>query len=93
MTSSFSIFSGSWAKEEDNIIYNEYYINGVEDMELSLKICASKEYDFIDYKIGDIIGGTLGNPRNSYFISRTLRDLVNWIYLDSRMDSIVHQFV
>ena len=93
LTSSFSIFSGSWAKEEDNIIYNEYYINGVEDMELSLKICASKEYDFIDYKIGDIIGGTLGNPRNSYFISRTLRDLVNWIYLDSRMDSIVHQFV
>ena len=83
MTGDFSIFSGKWARDLNGEIFNETYLNGVEDWELSLQICGdSQNYDFIDYKIGDLVGGTIGD----YIESRQLRDIANMIYFDSRIN-------
>jgi hypothetical protein len=83
LTSDFSILSGKWAKELNGEIFDETYLNGVEDWDLSLQICGErKDYDFIDYRIGDLVGGTIGG----YVDNRTLRDSANMIYFDSRVN-------
>ena len=81
LTSDFSILSGKWVAELSGNVFNEIYINGVEDWQLSVESCSNeKNYDFIDYKIGDLIGTTLG--MNS---ARILRDIVNYVFFDKMM--------
>ncbi len=81
LTSDFTIISGKWVKERSGKIFNETYINGAEDWETSLLISKNREdYDFIDYDIGDIIGGTLGKDP----LRRTLRDISNKVYFNMR---------
>ncbi len=76
MTSDFGILSNEWCKKNQGLVFDETYINGVDDWQLSLKL--SKEiYAIVNFKIGDMIGATLGTGPKRY-----LRDIVNKIYFD-----------
>ena len=82
-TSDFSIISAEFCKNEDAKIFNETYINGGEDWELSFKMTRNRsDYTFVNYKIGDLIGGTLGE----YDKVRQLRDICNIVYFDKQMN-------
>jgi hypothetical protein len=82
LTSAFSIFSGRWAKSLNGVVFDELYINGVEDWELSYRICYDrKNFDFIEYRIGDLIGSSVGE----YWGIRNLREVANMVYFDNKM--------
>ena len=82
MTSSFTILSSKFCKNKIEV-FNETYQNGVEDWELSIEL-SKFERTIIDYKIGDIIGGTLGND-----LKREIRDLVNNVYFNERIQVLL----
>ncbi len=79
MTSSLTILSSKFCKMKQGIVLNETYQNGVEDLELSIELNRYKSA-IIDYKIGDVIGGTLGNGPE-----RSKRDLMNLVYFQERV--------
>jgi len=82
MTSDFCILSSKWCLQFDGNVFNETYINGVEDWELSILLTEDeKSYSFIDYKIGDLIGSTLSTDP-----ARTLRDVANVVYFDDNVN-------
>lgn len=81
MTSSLSILSSVWCLQVNGNVFNECYINGVEDWELSISLTRDKNrYTFINYKIGDLIGGTLSTGS-----TRMFRDVVNLVYFDENV--------
>lgn len=81
MTSSLSILSSVWCLQVNGSVFNECYINGVEDWELSISLTRDKNrYTFINYKIGDLIGGTLSTGS-----TRMFRDVVNLVYFDENV--------
>ena len=86
LTSDFSIFSGRWAKSVNGDAFDEAYINGVEDWELSLRICSDRRsYDFINYEIGDLIGSSIGD----YWGARNLREVANMVYFDDKISNML----
>lgn len=82
MTSSFAILSSKFCKNKIDV-FNETYQNGEEDWELSIEL-SKFERAIIDYKIGDIIGGTLENG-----LKRGIRDLVNTVYFNERIQVLL----
>lgn len=85
MGSCFSIFSKKWCEEVEGNIYNECYINGVEDWEQSIILTKNtQDYSFIDYKVGDLVGKTMpGDCR------RSLRDVSNLVYFNTRINGLL----
>ena len=63
-------------------ILDETFINAYEDHEISLKFSLEHlTYTFIDYKIGDYIGSSLGNG-----VSRNLRNISGLAYLNYKYE-------
>ena len=82
-TGSFGIFSDSFVRAHLEGIFDETYINGAEDIDLSWRLIHSDAtYGFINYRIKDIIGGTIG----PYSSSRKMRGLVNDCYLNHKIE-------
>ena len=81
MTSTLSILNSRICRKEG--VFNETYLNGVEDWELSIEL-SRLEKQVIDFKIGDLIGESLGN-----FVIRGVRDLVNIVYFNERIKSLL----
>ena len=80
---SFGIFSSALVWKYGSKLFDETYINGTEDIDLSWKIKLDRtETACIDYRIGDIIGGTIG-PYNPM---RRLGGLVNDCYLNFKIE-------
>ena len=83
LTSSFCIFSGVNILETNGDIFDETYINGVEDWDISIIFkCKPFKFTSIDYSIGDFIGETLGNS-----LVRSLRDVGNLLYFSNKIGS------
>jgi hypothetical protein len=83
MTSSFAILSGNFCLRKDGKIFDETYINGMEDLHLSLEIASElkkqgSSYSFINYRIGDKVGSTLGKGE-----IRRFRYIANEVYFSS----------
>lgn len=77
-TGPFSIFSAKFVNDVNGKLFDETYINGIEDVDLSLK---AKEYiSFIDFSIGTKGGGSLGKD-----MSRKLRDIANLAYFNYKI--------
>ena len=74
----FGIFSSYFIqKQRDGLLFDETFINGREDIDLSLKLSFQKEkIKCIDYKIGNHIGSSLGNG-----LTRSLRHHAGRVYL------------
>jgi len=83
LTSSFGIFSGNFIKKIGNNPFDETYINGMEDIDLSLIINYNYKFSFINYKIGDYIGMSLGNESVGG-LPRAIRDVVNLAYFNKK---------
>lgn len=84
MTSTFTILSGLFCKSKEGSVFNEVYINGVEDWELSLSLSTKSEnLCVINYRIKDLVGETLGTG-----LQRRMRGIINQIYFDERNGQI-----
>lgn len=81
LTASFSIFSGSYIKTINGDLFDETYINGVEDIDLAYSLTRHLDnYAFVDYLIGEEVGASLGNNK-----VRKMRDIANLSYLNSKI--------
>ncbi|MEM3192190.1 MAG: hypothetical protein QW292_08910 [Candidatus Parvarchaeota archaeon] len=76
----FAIFSFSYARSKKGDIYDETFVNGVEDYDVFLEIYRSGKYSDVDYTISSIGGGSLGGGSK-----RALRELLGFLYLDEKM--------
>jgi hypothetical protein len=77
-TGPFSIFNATFVKDVDGKLFDETYINGIEDVDLSLSL--RRYASFIDFSIGTEGGGSLG--KNT---SRKLRDIANLAYFNYKI--------
>ncbi len=80
---SFGIFSSTLIKKYGSRLFDETYVNGTEDIDLSWRIKQDGiESKCIDYQIDGIIGGTIG----TYNLTRRVRGLVNDCYLNLKIE-------
>ncbi|MGC8567522.1 MAG: hypothetical protein ACP5M8_07760 [Caldisphaera sp.] len=78
----FGIFSSIFIKN-NMPLFDENYINGVEDVDLQTQIKLKKlKYKNISWEIGDYISVTFGKN-----ITRTLRDISNLIYYNYKFQN------
>lgn len=83
VTGPFSVFSYDFVNSVGGKVFDETYINGIEDVELSLALCKDKEnYTFIDFDVSTKGGGSLGKN-----LPRILRNMSNFVYLDYKMEN------
>jgi hypothetical protein len=74
----FGIYSSCWISKTGGYVYDETFVNAAEDTDLSLKISMDKLRTVkIDYKIGDLIGSSLGTG-----VQRGLRSVAGITYLN-----------
>ena len=87
---SFTIMSSTLINKMKNTPFDETFINGAEDIDLALllKLVGTK-VEYVNYKIEDIIGGTIG----PYDIIRRTRDLANGCYLNAKIRNNYLQLV
>lgn len=82
----FGIFSARFVEQRKGDLYDETYINSAEDIDLSLELSVDKSrLAKIRYRIGDYRGSTLGTD-----ISRRVRDIAGYAYLNWKMKSRMH---
>ena len=82
----FGIFSGVFLKNSKDHIFDETFINGFEEVDLSLRLEFEYGVKYINYNIAGYEGSTLGNQSDPLkFRSRHLRDLANYIYINSKL--------
>ena len=73
---SFAIFSSDYVSRCSNEIFDEIFINHMEDMDLSLRLHVDKStMKNIDYNIDDRIGSTIGRGEQ-----RKLRSIASQVY-------------
>lgn len=80
---SFSVFSYSFVNSLKKV-FDETYINGEEDADLSIFISKHKNFLYIDFLIGQVGGASLGKGLNS---PRSIRGLANRCYLSNKFSS------
>lgn len=81
LTGSFTVLSRKYAESQKSV-FDETFINGGEDTDLSLRIFEDQNrIGFIDYRIGDSIGSSLGSGW-----SRSIRNVVNEVYLSYKIE-------
>ena len=88
---SFGIFSSNYIRLINCELFDETFINAGEDVDLSLKLSLNPENTTtIDYRLGNYVGGTLGNR-----IQRSLRTHAGRVYLNYKwgkiMDNLLDQ--
>ena len=82
-TGNFAIFSNGLVRKYISVMFDEVYINGSEDIDLSWKFKVDHIVErCVKYNIGDYIGGTIG----SYNTTRRLRGLLNDTYLNLKIE-------
>lgn len=80
----FGIFSASYIKSLSGNLYDENFVNSNEDHDIAIKFFLEKSsYTFIDYKIGDYVGSSLGNG-----INRELRTFAGLAYLNYKVQQM-----
>ncbi|OWP57165.1 MAG: hypothetical protein B2I17_01960 [Thermoplasmatales archaeon B_DKE] len=80
----FAIFSANWVLKHSVNVYDETFINAVEDTDLSIQFSLTGDrIGKIDYKIGDMIGSTLGNG-----MDRRLRSIASMVYFSSKLETL-----
>lgn len=81
LTGSFFILSASYADSVNGNVLDDTFINGGEDTDLSLRIeSPTHSYGYINYRIGDLIGGSMGRGW-----PRIFRNIVNEVYLNYKI--------
>ena len=82
-TLSFGIFSSNFVIKSDFKVFDEIYINEMEDTDLSIRIKHMKNNKvFVNFKISEYIGSSLGRGG-----VRTLRVVPGWTYFSYKMEN------
>lgn len=82
----FGIFSGEFLENYKNDVFDETFINGFEDIDLSLRLELEYGIKYVNYNIAGYEGSTIGNSNDPLkFRSRHLRDIANYMYIDSKL--------
>lgn len=85
----FAIISTSLVKYFSDYILDETFVNAYDDHDLSLRFfMENKNYTFIDYKIGDYIGSSLGTG-----LSRDLRNIAGLAYLNYKYEKKISNII
>jgi hypothetical protein len=85
--SDFLILSANYFKKNDDI-FDETYLNEGEDTDLSFRLLLEgARYTIIDYKIGDLIGSTIGTAMN-----RNFRSLYGLVYFNYKFRNILNRY-
>ena len=87
----FGIFSKYFIRDVKGILFDETYISGGEDLDLSLVLC-KEHYYVANWRLGDFYGSALGKNtpegvRNIKGTTRRLRDVANMAYFNFKLDS------
>ena len=78
----FSIFNADFVRKSYGRLFDETYINGVEDVDLFLQFAHSNShYSFVNFKIGTMTGASLGG----WNIARRFRNIANEAYLNYKV--------
>lgn len=80
----FGIFSSKFIERRSGALFDETFVHGGEDVDLSLEVASKGRYSFIDYSIGDLLGSSLGKGTN-----RKLRDISGYIYLNYKLNVVM----
>ena len=76
----FSIFGYEFFKQYDSKLFDENFINGYEDIDLTINLLEKgNQINFVDYKIGDYSGKSLGTS-----LDRSAREIANLAYFNSK---------
>ena len=87
LTSGMFIISYYYAKRFNGKIFDENYINGIEDTDLHFSAYLNREPKaMINFRLGVIIGGSLGQD-----LSRNARGIANLIYFNYKFRNILNQ--
>ena len=78
----FGIFSSKFLIINGGTVFDETYVNGGEDSDLSLRIEHNGRKGFINYRIGDLVGSTIGVG-----ISRWLRNVCAEAYFSYKIEN------
>ena len=82
-TLSFGIFSSNFVREFGGSLFDDNYINEMEDTDLSMRLKYMKyNTSIIDFEINEYIGSTLGNGG-----VRTLKVVPGWTYFSYKMEN------
>ncbi len=85
----FGIFSSIFLKTIDGYLFDETFINAAEDTDISLKFSETpKRRAFINYRIGDYIGSTLGRG-----YVRGLRSIAGNAYLNYKWSNKIDKII
>ncbi len=82
LTGSLTILSAHYAAKVGAKVFDETYINSVEDVDLCYRLSGHPEsIASVKYRIGDIVGGTIGG----FSKTRSLREIANWAYFNHKI--------
>ena len=77
----FGIFSANLLKKRGKILFDETFINGNEDQDLSISLAINNErISAVPFQIGSVYGASLGNDRR-----RILRGIASDVYMNHKM--------
>jgi hypothetical protein len=77
----FGILSSEFIRKSSNILFDETFINEGEDSDLSINISKKGKFSTIEFRIGDLIGTTLGIG-----MDRVLRSVAGLSYLNFKWE-------
>ena len=80
-TYAFGVISNHFINMANLVVFDEIYINGMEDIDLSMRINKdfSQNVNFINYEINSLSGTTIGVGE-----FRVLRDILNKLYFQEK---------
>lgn len=82
---SLTILGSNFVKCVNGNIFDETYINGIEDVDLSVSIYIKKsKTSFIDFKLVDMSNSSLGR----FWGTRLIRDFTNRAYFSQKLETI-----
>ncbi len=77
---SFGIFNYEYVKKVSGNVYDDTFLSGLEDIDLSVRIASEGTvYSFINYRIGDLVGMS-----SSGGVVRYLKNMANYAYLNAK---------
>jgi hypothetical protein len=75
----FAIFSSLFVKSRNGVLYDETFINGIEDYDVFSEIYRTGKFSEINFKIASIGAASFGHS-----LQRTLRESAGFIYFDEK---------
>ena len=88
LTQAFGIFSPNFLRKFTNGPYDLVYINNIEEFDLSYELNKEeRRLGYINYRVGDYVGTSLGNGKD-----RWMRSLASEVYFNFKLENRLTPF-